>query len=125
MRLNRIRPVLIAAAIAPAIALACIHPPTGYKGAPVTEREKLAFLFHDGVNAHLVLRTVLAAKGGLPEMMAWVVPLPSLPSKYAEAPAELFEELRALIPRNEGDGPSFEVRLHRVKCPGADIKLKP
>lgn len=31
----------------------------------------------------------------------------------------------ALIPRNEGDGPSFEVRLHRVKCPGADIKLKP
>lgn len=34
-------------------------------------------------------------------MMAWVVPLPSLPSKYEEASAELFEELRALIPRND------------------------
>lgn len=31
----------------------------------------------------------------------------------------------ALIPRLEGDGPSFEIRLHRVKCPGADIKLRP
>ena len=31
----------------------------------------------------------------------------------------------ALIPRNEGDGPSVELRFHRVKCPGADIKLKP
>lgn len=30
----------------------------------------------------------------------------------------------ALIPRNEGDGPSVEVRFHRIKCPGADIKLK-
>ena len=28
----------------------------------------------------------------------------------------------ALIPRNEGDGPSFELRFHRVKCPGADKK---
>ena len=31
----------------------------------------------------------------------------------------------ALIPRNEGDAPSFEVRMRRVKCPGADEKLKP
>ena len=31
----------------------------------------------------------------------------------------------ALIPRNEGEGPSVEVRFHRVKCPGADIKLRP
>ena len=31
----------------------------------------------------------------------------------------------ALIPRNEGDGPSFEVRMRRMKCPGADIKLRP
>jgi hypothetical protein len=31
----------------------------------------------------------------------------------------------SLIPRNEGDGPSFEVRFRRIKCPGADIKLRP
>jgi hypothetical protein len=30
----------------------------------------------------------------------------------------------ALIPRNEGDGPSIELRFHRVKCPGADVKIK-
>jgi len=31
----------------------------------------------------------------------------------------------SLIPRNEGDGPSSEVRMKRVKCPGGDIKLRP
>jgi hypothetical protein len=31
----------------------------------------------------------------------------------------------SLIPRNEGDAPSFEVRMTRVKCPGGDIKLRP
>ncbi|HEU5217061.1 MAG TPA: DUF6265 family protein [Gemmatimonadales bacterium] len=31
----------------------------------------------------------------------------------------------SLIPRNEGDGPSVEIRFHRIKCPGADIKLRP
>jgi hypothetical protein len=31
----------------------------------------------------------------------------------------------ALIPRSEGDGPSSEVRMHRKKCPGADVKLRP
>lgn len=30
----------------------------------------------------------------------------------------------SLIPRNEGDGPSVEVRFERVKCPGADFKLR-
>jgi len=28
----------------------------------------------------------------------------------------------SLIPRNEGDGPSVELRFHRIKCPGADKK---
>ena len=30
----------------------------------------------------------------------------------------------ALIPRNEGDAPSIELRFHRVKCPGAEHKIK-
>ena len=30
----------------------------------------------------------------------------------------------ALIPRNEGDGPSVEIRFERVKCPGADKKVR-
>jgi hypothetical protein len=31
----------------------------------------------------------------------------------------------SLIPRLEGDRPSIELRMQRVKCPGADIKLMP
>ena len=31
----------------------------------------------------------------------------------------------SLIPRNEGDGPSIELRFQRIKCPGADVKIKP
>ena len=30
----------------------------------------------------------------------------------------------SLIPRNEGDGPSVELRFHRVKCPGSEHKIK-
>lgn len=30
----------------------------------------------------------------------------------------------SLIPRNEGDAPSSEVRMHRVRCPGGE-KLRP
>lgn len=30
----------------------------------------------------------------------------------------------SLIPRLEGEGPSMEVRFHRVKCPGAEHKIK-
>jgi hypothetical protein len=30
----------------------------------------------------------------------------------------------ALIPRNEGDGPSIELRFRRMKCPGAEHKIE-
>ena len=65
----------------------------------VSEQEKLAFIFHDGQDAHLVLRTTLDSGSGLPERMAWVIPISSLPSKYEEVSGELFEELWNLIPR--------------------------
>jgi hypothetical protein len=82
-----------------AAALACIHPPAGFPGR-LTEREKAAFLFHDGENAHLVIRTSVATDGAaLPERMAWVIPFPALPSKYEEVDGELFSELARLIPR--------------------------
>jgi len=79
-------------------ASACIHPPKGHPGS-LTEREKVAFLFHDGKNAHLVIRTKIASQSGLPENMAWVIPVPALPSKYEEVSDELFRELAELIPR--------------------------
>ena len=64
-----------------------------------------------------------------------VFPLKTLADEYVlfENPAKTFPKRimyrlatdGALIPRNEGDGPSIELRMLRVKCPGADIKLKP
>jgi len=78
---------------------ACIHVPRTYKGV-VTENTKQALLFSDGVNAHLIISTNLHAKSGsLPEAMAWVIPLPSLPSHYEEADPALFPELFRVIER--------------------------
>lgn len=73
-----------------------------------------------------------ASSDGKPED---VYPLKTLAFEYAEfeAPGKKTFPTRiiyrmasdgALIPRNEGDRPSIEVRFQRVKCPGADIKLK-
>ena len=78
-----------------ATVLACIHVPLVYKGV-VTERLKEAFLFHDGDLSHLVVRTSLSAKNGLPESMAWVIPLPSLPKVMEEAGSGIFSELFSL-----------------------------
>jgi hypothetical protein len=76
---------------------ACIHSPVGYKDV-VTEKTKEALLFHDGKNAHLVIKTELESDGALPPTMAWVIPLPSLPSSYKEERADLFEKLFELTP---------------------------
>jgi hypothetical protein len=64
-----------------------------------------------------------------------VYPLKQIADDYVlfENPAKTFPKRimyrltddGVLIPRNEGDGPSVEIRMHREKCPGADIKLKP
>lgn len=74
-------------------ASACVHAPRTYKGV-VTEKTKEALLFNDGVNTHLIIRTNLhATSGTLPDTMAWVIPLPALPSQYEEADPRLFSEL--------------------------------
>ena len=76
----------------------CIHPPADFS-ATISEKEKTAFLFHDGVNSHLVLNTVLTSSASMPDKLAWVIPLPSLPSAYEEIPLQLFSGLQELIPR--------------------------
>ena len=73
-----------------------------------------------------------ASSDGKPED---VYPLKTLASEYVmfenpekkSFPSRIIYRMAsdgALIPRNEGDGPSIEVRFERVKCPGADIKIK-
>ncbi len=78
-------------------ASACIHVPRTYKGV-VTEKTKEALLFNDGANTHLIIRTNLhATSGTLPGTMAWVIPLPTLPSHYEEADPSLFPELFRVV----------------------------
>ena len=85
----------LTAAVSPVSA--CVHTPRTYKGT-VTEKTEEALLFHDGVNAHLIIRTNLqATSGSLPETMAWVIPLPSLPSHYEEVDPALFPELFQVV----------------------------
>ncbi len=102
MTMRRLSALLLCLAAAVPVACACIHVPRTYKGT-VTEKTKEALLFHDGVNAHLIIRTNLqASSGSLPETMAWVIPLPSLPSHYEEADPNLFPEMfRAVEKANE------------------------
>jgi hypothetical protein len=76
---------------------ACIHVPRTYKGT-VTEKTKEALLFHDGVNAHPIIKTnLLASSGHLPDTMAWVIPLPSLPSHYEETNGGIFPEMFGVV----------------------------
>jgi hypothetical protein len=76
---------------------ACVHVPRTYKGT-VTEKTKEALLFNDGVNTHLIIRTNLqAASGALPDTMAWVIPLPALPTHYEETDPGIFAELFRIV----------------------------
>ena len=94
------------------MASACIHAPRGeqHRRYAVTEKTKQALLFHDGENAHLVIKTSLEAASqsegtmSLPPFMAWVIPLPSLPSKYEEADSQLFKQLYEATEPQKGFG---------------------
>lgn len=85
-------------------ARACIHEPANYQS-EVTEKTKEALLFHDGQNAHLIIKTNLQANDSLPTMLAWIIPLPSLPSRYEEASVALFEEAFSLLEEEKLRGP--------------------
>ncbi len=78
---------------------ACIHYPADFK-ASLAEGKQEFFLFHDGQNAHMVLRTELTAKK-FPKEIAWILPFPSIPSKFDEVDGPLFMELRQLFPSHD------------------------
>lgn len=76
---------------------ACVHTPRTYKGM-VSEKTKEALLFNDGANTHLIIRTNLrASSGALPDALAWVIPLPALPSHYEETDPGIFAELFRVV----------------------------
>jgi hypothetical protein len=71
---------------------ACMHTPVDYKFS-VRETTQEALLYHDGVNAHLIIRTGLQSTGALPKTLAWVLPLSALPVHYQEEDEGLFRQL--------------------------------
>ena len=74
------------------LAFGCLHFDIKYKY-KIQEGTKAAFLFHDGTQAHLVVKTDLSTKARLPASRAWVMPFPALPTRYEETEPGGFEEL--------------------------------
>ncbi|MBL7554329.1 MAG: DUF2330 domain-containing protein [Bdellovibrionaceae bacterium] len=70
---------------------ACLHYPDSKK-IKITEGLQEFFVFHDGENAHIILRTQLSASK-FPKEIAWVLPFPALPAAYKEVDGPLFQEL--------------------------------
>lgn len=80
--------ILVTASTSPA----CFRTPL--KGlAKLSERQKEVFIFHDGENAHMVIRTTLNAEK-FPHEVAWLLPVPTLPLKYEEVDGPVFMELQ-------------------------------
>lgn len=79
--------------------LACLHFPNSYQSR-LQEGLQEVFMFHDGKDAHMVVRTNLESKK-FPSEVAWVIPFPSLPSKYEEIKGVFFEEVKSLF--DDGD----------------------
>lgn len=93
--------------------LSCLHFDQSYRTG-ITEGTKAVFLFHDGKNAHLVIRTDLKSeKGDLPAELAWVLPLPSVPSKYEEIDAGVFDDLASydVVRRSRNDGVEKNLKM--------------
>lgn len=89
----------------------------------VAERGLRAFLFHDGQLAHLVAQAEVEAvapgrKGAaLPRELAWVLPFPSLPTRYEEASSQIFSQLERLTrPAGKGKGGSAPAAARKASA---------
>ena len=94
MKLFLSKVFLLGAIFFSSAALACFYFPPLYKGS--TDGTQDVFLFHDGANAHMVIRTTLQAKK-FSSRIAWVLPFPSLPSSYEEISGPIFGELSDIL----------------------------
>lgn len=80
-------------------ALSCLHFSNTYQSR-MQEGLQEIFMFHDGENAHMVVRTHLQSKK-FPTEVAWVLPFPGLPRKYEEIKGIFFEEVKGLFPADD------------------------
>lgn len=103
-------------------ALACFHYSNSFTG-KLEEGRKEVFLFHDGKDAHMVIRTSLSADK-FPKEIAWVLPIPSVPLKIEEIDGPIFEELNGLFPQKSSLGGSFAGGTDGImKGRGSSIKV--
>lgn len=105
---------------------ACIHFPAENRFAIVEGLQEF-LLFHDGKNAHMVLKTELSAEK-FPQEIAWVLPFPSLPSQYKEVDGPLFMELAQFFPNDgalyKGRDGGFGASLGIAKSAGIKVHEK-
>ncbi|MBX7208408.1 MAG: DUF2330 domain-containing protein [Verrucomicrobiaceae bacterium] len=95
--MNHRIPARLAAAFLLALpfSISCIHViDAPYK---VSETKKEALLFRKGERSHLIIRTGITGLQGA-KGLAWVIPVPDVPSKVSEESAKLFPVLYGLIP---------------------------
>lgn len=101
--------------------LACLHFDKTYRGR-MQEGLQEMFMFHDGKDAHLVVRTHLQSKK-FPTEVAWVLPFPSLPSKYEEIKGIFFEEVKSLFPSDRGVSKGFGEGDSLGRSGGSGLKV--
>lgn len=114
-------------------AFACLHYDKNFKY-KIKEGTKAALLFHDGKNAHLVVRTDVSidGKGKLPGTLSWVMPFPSLPSKYEEVSENIFTDIEQILQgsldwqgsRGYGGVGNKGIKVHETKIVG-NYKIEP
>jgi len=86
-----IRALAVACALA-AFSEACLHKPRAYPGELGSAIQEYLY-YRSGSEIHLVMNQRVRASGPLPEEMAWVTPLPSVPSRYFVEEDSLFRKL--------------------------------
>src|SRR4051812_42399322 len=73
-----------------ALSLACIHAPRDYPG-KLSSRIQEYLVFKAGGEIHLVMNQRIQSDRPLPDVLAWVVPLPTVPTAYFQEKDSLFE----------------------------------
>ena len=103
--------MLAALAFFHSLGTTCLHYQDSYRGVLSDVRQDV-FLYQQDEDAHMVVRTQLKANK-FPREIAWVLPLPSMPSKYEEIDGPLFMELEGFF---------TEIKSNRFGSKGEGVK---
>jgi hypothetical protein len=102
---------------------ACLHFTESFTG-KLKEGTKSVFLFHDGENAHMLVKTEISSESGqLPPEIAWVLPLPGLPSKYEEVDPGVFDELSSITVQSISSKGARGGSVERLKSASDTLKV--